>query len=271
MIWGLYFYKEGTCFPLPNSLTHADLPNKDVPIFHPISEINPIIYLEDHENPEKITTKNQGIDLKGPDHGNKFALLYFIHIEVYTVDDETESWPVPSDLQDALDNVKYMHSASPSPIYKDDVFVEPLMVNSALHNALVEVHFNICHYKIGDHNSFTAIPLQITILKDGALTITSPYKCKNIRDGPVCLKPFRTSPPIQPASLPSAPGPPTPSTQPLSENENNKNSLPSEHSSGTISISTPLSSNPCPVTQTVPSTNKKTRARNATPSPSSSK
>ena len=145
------------------------------------------------------------------------------------------------------------------------------MVNSALRNALVEVHFNIRHYKIGDHDSFTAIPLQITILKDEALTITFPYKRKNIRDGPVRLKPFRTSPPIQPASLPSTPGPPTPSTQPLSENENNKNSLPSEHSSGTISISTPLSSNPRPVTQTVPSTNKKTRGRNATPGPSSSK
>jgi hypothetical protein len=44
----------------------------------------------------------------------------------------------------------------------DNQFVEPLDVNNAIKNALVEIHFGIIHFKIGRagdlHDSFTTEP-----------------------------------------------------------------------------------------------------------------
>jgi hypothetical protein len=73
-------------------------------------------------------------------------------------------------------------------------FVEPLKVNKALKNALVEIHFSIIHYKIGRggdmHDSFTAVPKQVIILKTAPLEMPSAYKRKNVRSGPVRPKRF---------------------------------------------------------------------------------
>ena len=73
---------------------------------------------------------------------------------------------------------------------------EPNIINSALKNALVEVHFNIHHYHIDDFNSLTAVPLQLIILKDGSQLPSSPYKWKNICEGPMWPKLFDGPPSI---------------------------------------------------------------------------
>lgn len=126
------------------------------------------------------------------------------------MDEETENWPVPVELQDAFDAIKYTYRVNPLPVYRNDVFVEPLLVNKALKNALVEVHFNIRHFKIEEHDSFTAVPLQVIILKDGPPEASSPYKRKNMRDGPVRPKDFTatteaSTPVAKPSSSAMAP------------------------------------------------------------------
>lgn len=124
-------------------------------------------------------------------HSSLWQFTYFR--AATTIDEETDGWPVPVELQDAFDAIKYTYKVNPLPVYRNDVFVEPLLVNKALKGALVEVHFNIRHFKIEEHDSFTAIPLQVIILKDGPPETNSPYKRKNLRDGPVRPKEFSSS------------------------------------------------------------------------------
>ena len=110
------------------------------------------------------------------------------------IDNETSDWPVAEEHRQLLDAIKSSYDVNPLPVYKSNTFVEPNAVNSALKNALVEVHFNIRHYCIGDFDSFTAVPLQLIILKDGGQSSSSPYKQKNIREGPMRPKPFDAPP-----------------------------------------------------------------------------
>ena len=63
-------------------------------------------------------------------------------------------------------------------------------MNNTLKSSLVEVHFNIRHHKIGDHDSFTGVPVQVIVLKSPTVPSSSPYKRKNLRDGPIRPKPF---------------------------------------------------------------------------------
>ena len=120
------------------------------------------------------------------------------------IDNETSDWPVAEEHRQLLDAIKSSYDVNPLPVYKSDTFVEPNAVNSALKNALVEVHFNIRHYRIGDFDSFTAVPLQLIILKDGGQSSSSPYKRKNIREGPMRPKPFDAPPPTLSASSPTS-------------------------------------------------------------------
>lgn len=93
-----------------------------------------------------------------------------------------------------MNRIKYTHHAAPLAVYKDDQFVEPIQVNSALKNALVEVHFGVLHYRIGKpgntFESFTASPQQVIILKTAPIHTPSAYKRKNVRSGPVRPKKF---------------------------------------------------------------------------------
>ena len=110
------------------------------------------------------------------------------------IDNETSNWPVAEEHRQLLDAIKSSYDVNPLPVYKSDTFVEPNTINSALKNTLVEVHFNIRHYHIGDFDSFTAVPLQLIILKDGGQSSSSPYKRKNIHEGPMRPKPFDAPP-----------------------------------------------------------------------------
>ena len=111
-----------------------------------------------------------------------------------TLDEETKKWPISDGFKDQFDAIKFMYKASLLAIYKDESFIEPLLANSALKNSLVKVHFNIHHYCIGDYDTFAAIPLQILILKDAPCSSSSPYKWKNVREGPIHPKNFELSP-----------------------------------------------------------------------------
>ena len=108
---------------------------------------------------------------------------------IYSV---TEHWPVPPHLRDRFDVIKYTHIITPLPVFENDIYVEPTLVNNTLKNSLVEVHFNIRHHKIGTYDSFTGIPIQVIILKSSLTPSPSPYKQKDIREGPFRLKPFNS-------------------------------------------------------------------------------
>ena len=122
-------------------------------------------------------------------------ISHFHLIEEPELDEDTETWPVPKELVKEFNKVKANYRVLPLVVYDiEDRFVEAAQVNNALKNALVEIHFGISHYKIGrmgeTHDSFTAVPKQIIILKTAPIQSPSAYKRKNIRSGPVRPKGF---------------------------------------------------------------------------------
>jgi hypothetical protein len=111
--------------------------------------------------------------------------------DIPEIDEETNEWPVPSEFQEELDDIKETYQATPLKVYIGNKFVEPLDVCAALSNALVEMHFTIQHYRIAKESafdSFSAVIQQILVLKPGVSKNASPYKRKNFRDGPVKVK-----------------------------------------------------------------------------------
>ena len=117
------------------------------------------------------------------------------HLSDELLDEDTETWPVPMDMIDTFKNIKNNYRVQPLVVYDThNQFVEPLEVNNALKNALIEIHFGIVHFKIGRggdlHDSFTAVPKQIIILKTAPIQTPNTYKRKNIRSGPVRPKKF---------------------------------------------------------------------------------
>ena len=120
------------------------------------------------------------------------------------VDHETEHWPVSADLRKELDDVKYEFRAVPLRVYVGDRFVEPIEVNDTIRGALVEVHYELRHFFIAtdSYDSFNATIEQILVLQPGEAPPDTPYKRKNVRDGPIRLNPtpaqqqrFQQSPP----------------------------------------------------------------------------
>jgi len=113
-----------------------------------------------------------------------------------TVDDETERWPVPDNMHDKLDAIKYEYKAQPVPAYTmEDVFVEPAAVVDTIAGALVHVQFELVHYHISkrSHDSFNATVAQITVILPGAPPPTSSLKRKNVRNGPLRANPLLLS------------------------------------------------------------------------------
>ena len=106
------------------------------------------------------------------------------------IDSDTEHWPVPSYLQGRFDIIKYTHKTTPLPVFENDIYIEPILVNNTLKNSLVEVHFNIHHHKISNYDSFTGIMIQVVILKSSFTPSPSPYKQKKVWDSPFWPKPF---------------------------------------------------------------------------------
>ncbi|KAH8976894.1 hypothetical protein EDB92DRAFT_2120527 [Lactarius akahatsu] len=109
-----------------------------------------------------------------------------------SVDSDTEHWPVPEELRAQLDGIKHRYRVAPLHVFKSNgQFVEPLDVNDALEESLVEIRFELRHYSFTSKNehSFNASIEQIVILRPGVARPASSYKRKDYRVGPVGLRP----------------------------------------------------------------------------------
>jgi hypothetical protein len=93
----------------------------------------------------------------------------FYTANVDGVNDTTKHWPVRSALKLDLDKIKFGFQASPLPVYADHQFIKPEDVHGMLKGALVEVHFEFCHFCIKKKNkdSFNALVQQVIILQPG--------------------------------------------------------------------------------------------------------
>ncbi|KAG0693310.1 hypothetical protein DFH29DRAFT_1007404 [Suillus ampliporus] len=92
------------------------------------------------------------------------------------MDDETRFWPIPDDFAKEFDDIKYSHLAHPLPLYDDGRLVEPSHVNEVINGAIVEVHFAIHHWQIGNFSTFQANIQKITMLRPGIGHRTSDHK-----------------------------------------------------------------------------------------------
>lgn len=104
-----------------------------------------------------------------------------------TVDERTETWPVKDNLRAAMDRIKYQYEAMPLPVYIDDRFVKPSDAYEALKGAIVEVQFELRHFRIQKKkvDSFNAKVQQIFVLKPGVPRPRSVFKRWNVEDGPM--------------------------------------------------------------------------------------
>jgi hypothetical protein len=121
-------------------------------------------------------------------------------VDTPKLDDTTAKWPVPDNMQTELVQLMGTYMAQPLPVFKDNAYVPPIGVNSALKDSLVEVHFSIKHYRIHKKDSkpidsFTGLVEQIVVLKSGEPRLPNSYKRKNLLEGPYRPKPFRPVPP----------------------------------------------------------------------------
>jgi hypothetical protein len=106
------------------------------------------------------------------------------------LDDRTEHWPIKASLQDALNRIKYQFKAVPLPVYVDDRFIKPVDVYEVLKGALVEVQFELHHYRIQKKkfDSFNATVQQVLVLKPGVARPATAFKRHNVEEGPVRRK-----------------------------------------------------------------------------------
>ncbi|KAG2360516.1 hypothetical protein BDR07DRAFT_1412316 [Suillus spraguei] len=91
------------------------------------------------------------------------------------MDDITENWPIPTELEDDFDGIKYTHRALPLPVFRDGIPISPLDINRTLGGALVEVHFEVHHWHVSGYDSFQAKAERIDILRDSALIPSKHY------------------------------------------------------------------------------------------------
>jgi len=107
------------------------------------------------------------------------------------VDDSTENWPVDDDLKGDLDRIKNEFSIRPLAVFKDDQLVKAKGMNGVLQDALVEVHFELRHFFIRqkDEDSFNGSIEQIVIIQPGVARSLSPYKRRNLEEGPIHMNP----------------------------------------------------------------------------------
>ena len=109
------------------------------------------------------------------------------------VDEETATWPIPAQLKDELNRIKYTHIVNPLPVYKDDIFVAPIEVEKELKGALIEVTLNIEHYPIfkrdaPPHDTFVGDVLQVNILRSAEPVLPNIYKTRDVHKGPIKLQ-----------------------------------------------------------------------------------
>lgn len=106
------------------------------------------------------------------------------------VDDETEHWPVLPRLREELNKIKFKYRAVPLPIYINDLFIEPIHINTCIKGVLVELHFELHHFVIQKktQDSFNTTIEQIIILRHHDEHPTTAYKRKNPHKGPIQVK-----------------------------------------------------------------------------------
>lgn len=126
------------------------------------------------------------------------------------MDETTANWPVPDDMKDQLMSIMATHQASPIPVYNKQTYVGPTAINTAIRNALVEVHFTLKHYHIQRKDgskpldSFNGHIEQVVILKAGTPPAVSGYKRKNLLDGPYRPKAFEPAVEVTAARAPTS-------------------------------------------------------------------
>ncbi|KAH9066970.1 hypothetical protein EDB83DRAFT_2223259 [Lactarius deliciosus] len=107
------------------------------------------------------------------------------------VDQTMENWPVSPDYRADLDKIKFKYAAVPLSVFINDLFVPAEEVSGVVQGALVELHFQLFHYHIRSktHDSFNGSIEQVIVLQPSQVQTSSPYKRKNVDDGPIRLKP----------------------------------------------------------------------------------
>ncbi|KAF8463786.1 hypothetical protein JB92DRAFT_3065877 [Gautieria morchelliformis] len=118
-----------------------------------------------------------------------------------TIDDETASYPVPFQFKERFDIIKSDYSVNVLPVYCRDEFVPPDQTTELLNGALAEVHLVLSHNHIrkpGDEfDSFNGHIRQVIVHVPGTGKASSPYKRKNVREGPVRPPPDTPSHPLK--------------------------------------------------------------------------
>jgi hypothetical protein len=105
-----------------------------------------------------------------------------------TIDEDTSSYPVPHDSKERFDQIKCNYTVNLLPVYCRERFIPPEQTSDLLNGAVAELHVSLSHNLIRkpgeSFDSFNGHIRQITIHAPGAGKPTSPYKRRNVREGP---------------------------------------------------------------------------------------
>ena len=96
------------------------------------------------------------------------------------------------DLRADLAEIKFTYCATPLPVFLNDKkFVKVTKVEKIIENALAELHFELFHYstRARKEDSYQGKTAQILVIKPRVPRPVNAYKRKNVRDGPIRLRP----------------------------------------------------------------------------------
>jgi hypothetical protein len=106
-------------------------------------------------------------------------------------------WPVAPEFLYRFEEIKWMHEVQPLLVYREGKYIEPEDVPAAMKDTIVQVFFELVHYKImrpsdgsGPQDSFSVRLIEIIILEPGRPKprTPSPAKRRDLRAGPSCTK-----------------------------------------------------------------------------------
>ncbi|KAF8515950.1 hypothetical protein JB92DRAFT_3114527 [Gautieria morchelliformis] len=113
-----------------------------------------------------------------------------------TVDNDTTSYPVPSEFKEKFDHIITDYTVNLLPAYNKRKLISPEQTSEKLNGALVEVHLALSHNHIRKQgeifDSFNGNIRQIAVHNAGSPRPISPYKRKSLHKGPL-LPPSRTT------------------------------------------------------------------------------
>ncbi|KAF8509234.1 hypothetical protein JB92DRAFT_3120013 [Gautieria morchelliformis] len=108
-----------------------------------------------------------------------------------TMDEETMSYPVPREFRERFDQVATDYEVRLLPVYFRKEFVPPEETSETLNGALAQLHLSVSHSHIKkpeeslSFDAFNGNIRQVVVHSLGPAKPVSPYKRKNVRDGPV--------------------------------------------------------------------------------------